>query len=118
MRKQYRILDSMENGQSRTDEAKPVPGGRGLRGFMAPPANELSRTQNMSDSSTAGSSDGERSTASKKRPRITDFTDDEVDDEDEDKIEMAVRQQTRHVDDIPAPKKVRVNVVISRPPPA
>jgi hypothetical protein len=116
MRKQYRILDGMGNGQPRTDEAKPASSSRGLRGLMAPPTNGLSHAQSMSDSSTAGSSDGERSTASKKRPRITDLTDDEVADEDEDKTEMATRQQTRHIDDIPAPKKARVDVDISGAP--
>ena len=112
MRKKYRLLDSVTNGQSHTTKVQPGGlRGEGLRGF-APPTDALSRA--VSESSTAASSDDHRSSMSKKRARVTDLSDDEIDDDGEEEI----RQHTRVVENnMPVPKKARVSVVIGRAPP-
>jgi hypothetical protein len=112
LRKKYRVLDGMTNGQPHDGKARP----QGLRGFVAS-TKALSRAQ--SESSTSASSDGQRSTISKKRAHhVTDLTDSE-DDDINDGIKDEIRQHTRVIEEHePTAKKARVNVVIGRAAPA
>jgi hypothetical protein len=109
MRKKYRTLDAIANGQAHSNKVRP----QGLRGFVAP-TNALSRTQSMS---TAASSEGDHSSIPKKRTLVTDLPDD--DDIDDDDMDEEIRQHTRVIgEEGPTAKKAKVNIVIGRAPPA
>lgn len=113
MRKNIKILDSVENTKASTAKMTTVPitmGSRDLRSFMASGTAVLSdptegvRDLTMSDSVTASSSAGEGSLARKKRPHIINLSDDENDEE--------IRKNTMVVENVPNRKKARVAVVI------
>jgi hypothetical protein len=106
LRKKCRLIDGVASGQ----EMMPRSDREGRRGFTAP-MNALSRAQ------SERSSDGQRSTISKKRAhQITDLTD--PDDDMDDEMEQEIRQQTRIIEQHgPTTKKARVKVVIGRATP-
>ncbi|RMZ67323.1 transcription-silencing clr2 [Pyrenophora seminiperda CCB06] len=112
MRKKYRLLDAVASGQNLGDvkpDREVVPGGRGLRGFMAPklPFRPVdSRATSTSGDSIETSSDSSIS-VSRKRMHIVDLPND-------DEMEEEIRQHTKVIEDDRATisKKARVMVVI------
>lgn len=118
LRKKYRLLDAVANGQNLGDvkpdrEVVPGgirPGGKGLRSFMAPalPLRPIdSRAASASGDLTDTSSDSNIS-VSRKRTHIIDLGDDDIEEE--------IRQHTRVVQDdrdgVTSTKKAKVMVVI------
>lgn len=95
LRKNINIISNTRDANAGTAMA---PGSRDLRRFMAPgTAPGIHPTEAVDKLSTS-------SGPSKKRPYITNLSDDEDDDE--------IRQNTIIIDDVPSGKKVKVAVVI------
>ncbi len=113
LRRKYRQLDGIANGDVRPGDQNPLLSSRGLRGFMAPALSHRTSDLTASNHSRSSSSTASEGQASRKRTHIVDsLKEDEIDDADN--INDEIWQHTRVVkeDHRHPSKKTKVMVVI------